>query len=297
MKVAHAESHVLGSGGLQEVHAFKIRTSAHAFKILSSGMYSDKITAVLREIGCNAYDAHVEAKCPGTQFIVKLPNSIDSQFYIQDFGPGLSHNDVMELYTTYFASNKQNSNDFTGAFGLGSKSPFSYTDSFTISVSQDGLRRIYQAYIGEDGTPTIALMSQTEILPDDVWQRGLSVGFPVKPADYREFNHKAQRVFKMFDPLPSILGGDPIKPLNLTKDFGSYAFINTLEHADWQERCYVKMGNVAYPVNFQSLGGQVQSYNRYSAKGQDALIACMGEMRGILFRFDMGSVQVGKSVV
>lgn len=296
MKVAHAESHVLGSGGLQEVHTFKIRTSAHAFKILSSGLYSDKVTAVLREIGCNAYDAHVEAKCPSKPFIVKLPNSIDNQFYIKDFGPGLSHADVMELYTTYFASNKQNSNDFTGAFGLGSKSPFSYTDSFTITVSQDGLRRVYQAFIGEDGAPTIALMSQTKILLDDEWQRGLSVGFPVKPHDYHEFNSKAQKVFMVFNPLPIVIGGDPIKPMQFLKDCGTYAIVDRHnDHYTWGDKCYVQMGNVVYPVQVDSLGVNSQSLYRYSAKGEDAIISCMGEMKGVLLRFKMGDVQVAAS--
>src|SRR5574341_1398425 len=111
MKVQRAEKHVVSSSGLQETGGFKIRTNAHAFRLLSSGLYSDKVAAVLREIGCNAADAHVEAGTPSLPFEVKLPNRIDSQFYIKDWGPGLSHDRVMGLYTTYFDSTKQDSND------------------------------------------------------------------------------------------------------------------------------------------------------------------------------------------
>ena len=138
MKLAYTDSHVLGSHGLTQTKEFSIRTSAHAFKLLSSGLYSDKISAVLREIGCNAMDAHVEEGTPDRPIEVKLPNRIDHQFYIKDWGPGLSHADIMELYTTYFASTKQTSNDLTGAFGLGSKSPFSYVDSFVVVSVHDG---------------------------------------------------------------------------------------------------------------------------------------------------------------
>ena len=45
------ESNVVASAGLQQTSSFQIATSAHAFRILSSGLYSDKIGAVLREIG------------------------------------------------------------------------------------------------------------------------------------------------------------------------------------------------------------------------------------------------------
>src|SRR3990167_10349443 len=122
MKLAQAEQHVRGSHGITESKLFEIRINAHAFKMLSSGIYSDKITAILREIGCNAADAHIEAGIANKPFEVKIPNRIDPQFYIRDFGSGLSHDNVMTLYTTYFASTKQDSNDVTGGFGLGSKS-------------------------------------------------------------------------------------------------------------------------------------------------------------------------------
>ena len=119
MRVQAPGENVLGSSGLKETGGFKINATAQAFKILSSGLYSDKVRAVLREIGCNAHDAHVAAGSPSRPFLVKLPNALDDRFYIQDWGPGLSHDEVMQLYTTYFASTKQDSNDYTGAFGLG----------------------------------------------------------------------------------------------------------------------------------------------------------------------------------
>ena len=66
MKVQFAENNVLSTGGLGVTQSFQIRTNAHAFKMLSSGLYSDKIGAVLREIGCNAHDAHIGC-CGPTQ--------------------------------------------------------------------------------------------------------------------------------------------------------------------------------------------------------------------------------------
>ena len=44
-----------------QIGEFRIRNSAKAFGILSSGLYANKIRAVIREISCNAVDSHVAA--------------------------------------------------------------------------------------------------------------------------------------------------------------------------------------------------------------------------------------------
>ena len=49
------------NSNISDSSAFTIRTSAKAFKVLSDNLYSDKITAVIRELSCNAYDSHVQA--------------------------------------------------------------------------------------------------------------------------------------------------------------------------------------------------------------------------------------------
>mgnify|MGYP001258182542 FL=1 len=102
---------------------FTIKTTAKAFRILSSGLYSDRIKAIIRELSCNAVDAHVMAK-NSEPFLVHLPSNLEPWFSVRDYGIGLSENDVMNLYSTYFESTKTESNDQIGALGLGSKSPF-----------------------------------------------------------------------------------------------------------------------------------------------------------------------------
>lgn len=282
MKVTYGEKHVLDTGGLKEAQAFKIRTSAHAFQILSSGLYSDKITAVLREIGCNAHDAHVEKGIAQRAFDVKLPNRLDNQFYIRDYGPGLSHDDVMNLYTTYFASTKQESNDFTGAFGLGSKSPFSYTDSFTVTACHGGRKRIYTAHIGDTGSPIVALMDESSVGKD--WQTGIEVGFPVKPEDFTAFAEKAAKVFRWFNPLPKVVGSTVLlKPVKVEQEFGSYAFLDPNDD-DFGEGICVQMGNVKYPVDKNEL-----------TLDQTAAVKKGKELDGLLLRFDLGKLQVAAS--
>lgn len=143
-----------------QVGEFRIRNSAKAFNILSSGLYANKIRAIIRELSCNAVDSHVAAGNTDTSFDVHLPSSFEPWFSIRDYGTGLDREQVTNIYTTYFESTKTNSNDFIGALGLGSKSPFSYTDNFTIVAIKDGNKGVYTAFLNDEGVPSIALMNE-----------------------------------------------------------------------------------------------------------------------------------------
>lgn len=177
--------------GIQQ--AFTIKATAKAFSILSSGLYTDKIQAILRELCTNALDSQIEAKST-RPFEIHLPTSLEPYFWVEDFGTGLSHEDVLHLYTTYFESTRTHSNDFTGALGLGSKSPFSYVDCFNVTSTFEGMRRTYTAYLDESGLPNITLMSET--LCED--SNGIKVSLMVKKDDFSSFKTKLSQVLEFF---------------------------------------------------------------------------------------------------
>ena len=82
-----------------EIGEFRIRNSAKAFNILSSGLYANKIKAIIRELSCNAVDSHVAAG-NDQPFEVHLPSTLEPWFSIRDFGTGLNHEQVTNIYTT-----------------------------------------------------------------------------------------------------------------------------------------------------------------------------------------------------
>lgn len=227
------------SGNL-ESSTFSIKTTAAAFQLLSSGLYSNKVRAVIRELACNAHDAHVMVNNENP-IEIKLPNDLDKQFYVKDFGPGLSHEQVMRLYTTYFDSTKQDSNDFIGGFGVGSKSPFAYTDSFTVEARQDGKSRTYSAYVDEKQVPQIVYMGEVETTEPN----GLTVGFPVKPVDFRKFESEALSVGQWFHVKPILKGTVATIPdLDITELSETIAFPKERSG----QSAMVRIGNVAYPI-------------------------------------------------
>ena len=223
---------------------FRIRNSAKAFKILSDGLYSNKIRAIIRELSCNAVDSHVGAGKADVPFEVHLPSVLEPWFSVKDFGLGLSGDQVVNIYTTYFESTKTDSNDYIGALGLGSKSPFSYTENFTVTAIKSGTKRIYSAFINEMGVPSIAEMS--EELTDE--GNGVEVKFSVTDRyDYNSFKYEADEVFKWFKNKPNVIGAYFAHQTIDYKEKDIVPGVNVL--ASGRSESMALMGNIAYPLN------------------------------------------------
>ena len=237
-----------------EIGEFRIRNSAKAFSILSSGLYANKIRAIIRELSCNAVDSHAAAGKKDTPFDVHLPNTLEPHFAIRDYGTGLSHQQVTQIYTTYFESTKTASNEFIGALGLGSKSPFSYTDNFTVTAIQNGVKGIYSAFINGEGVPSIALMMQEPT--DD--PSGVEVKFSVNDRyDFDKFRQEARVVYKHFALRPVIAGNQEFHFVDA--EYESRDIVPGVHsYANGRSGSVAIMGNIAYPIEVpaadQSIG-------------------------------------------
>ena len=244
MIINNAPAHEAVLSNVGEIGEFRIRNSAKAFNILSSGLYANKIRAIVRELSCNAVDSHTAAGKSDTPFDVHLPNTIDPTFSIRDYGTGLTHDQVTQIYTTYFESTKTESNAFIGALGLGSKSPFSYTDNFTVTAIKDGKRNVYSAFINGEGVPSIVLMHSE----DSTDPNGVEIKFAVdNRSDFYKFEEEARYVYTYFALRPVVSGGD-----------GEFHF-RDIEYKDknivpgvhytTSRGSRAVMGNIAYPID------------------------------------------------
>jgi hypothetical protein len=231
----------LGEFGYQTSN-FSIAVNGKAFKILIDKLYTDKIGSIERELATNAYDSHIAAGCPERPFDVILPTVFNPVFTIRDYGTSISHDDCMSMYVTVFESTKEDTNEQVGAWGLGSKSPFAYTDSFSVKAWQDGYERTYVVGYGSDGIPSITHISTVE--SDE--ERGLQVSFPVQPHDCSAFRDAAARIFRWFTPQPNVEGlffakAEP----SLAND--NWALFEGKSHS--MARLNVRQGCVVYPVH------------------------------------------------
>jgi len=203
MKINTAPTDIAVMGNIDSVKEFTIKSTARSFQILSSGLYSNKIRAIIRELSCNAYDSHVAAGVPDKKFEVHLPTAVEPWFSIRDFGVGLDQTQVKNLYTTYFESTKTDSNDYVGALGLGSKSPFSYTDNFTVTAIKNGLKGVYTAFVNPQGVPSVALMTESKTRELTGVEIRMSVD---NNSDFYKFTDEALRVYRYFATRPVVKG-------------------------------------------------------------------------------------------
>ena len=245
MILNNAPQHDAVMSNVAEIGEFRIRNSAKAFNILSSGLYANKIRAIIRELSCNAVDSHTAAGRADVPFDVHLPNTLDPTFRIRDYGTGLSHDQVLNIYTTYFESTKTESNQFIGALGLGSKSPFSYTDNFTVTAIKDGIRGVYSAFINGEGVPSIALMhSESTTEPP-----GVEVQFAVMDRyDFDKFRAEARDVYTHFRLRPVVSGGEREFEFR-DVEYRDRNIVPGVHYLDGGRASRAVMGNIAYPID------------------------------------------------
>ena len=271
------------TSGMDGTAAFGIQQSRKAFKILS-GLYSDIHLAIVRELSCNALDSHSSVGKSHVPFHIHLPNDLEPWITIEDFGSGIAHKDIYEIYAVYFASTKANTNSQIGCMGLGSKSPFALTDTFTVQSTVNGERRIYNAFFDEKGMPSIALMS-TENTKES---NGVKIQIPVKRDDFYKFAEATKKACRFFDVKPTISGGkitwnDEV-PTFIGDSWKSYESFDNHE-------CYAVMGGVSYPIDIYKLDDKLQNFVRHTGL---VLFFNMGELD---FTPSRESLEYGESTI
>lgn len=244
MQVSQVNDHIshVVIGGSQTVE-FGISNSAEFFNILSSTLYSDQILAVVREVLCNAWDAHIEAGCTDRPVQVEFTNEAMT---IRDFGKGIPPDLIGPIYGTYGNSTKKNDGKQTGGFGLGCKAPFAYTEHFEVQSSHGGTCTVYtlsrssaQA-MGKPGITPIAAFPQD--------QTGLQVTIPIKSrSDTARFISLVQQIAYGGD-MNVTLDGQRIEGIDFPKDQNFLILTNNTNLIYPGESVLVRYGNVIYPV-------------------------------------------------
>ena len=143
--------------GVQHTQQFQMQMNAKMFSILTDKLYQNKEGAVIRELSANARDAHVAAGKSELPFHITLPSWISTEFKIRDFGTGIDPDEFYDIYTNLGHSTKDHEDTSIGAYGLGSKTPFAITDSYTIRNYWNGMVYVYTAF-KDSGMPTVSLV-------------------------------------------------------------------------------------------------------------------------------------------
>jgi len=263
------------SGGVEAQGMFAISATnqAHIMAILREGLYTDRILAVLREYASNAWDAHRMSGKADLPIKVVLPTDMNPTLIIRDFGMGMSEDTIFNVFTQYGDSTKRDSNVGVGMLGIGSKSGFAYSDTFTVISYHGGKKRTYVAVLDHTDIGTMSRLCEDDC-GDEV---GIEIQIPVKRQDLWLFNEKAKSLFRYFDPKPNINMSLPTIGRTTTKS----GFIND-DGSCYNSEWIAVMGCVPYRVNMSQIQADLEKINIYQA---------VTKMSGGIF-FDIGDVQI-----
>lgn len=208
------------------------------FDILRNKLYSNIIESIAREISCNARDANRESNKKDIPIEIHFPNAFDENYKICDAGPGISPTRMNEIYRNYGNSTKRDSNEYTGAFGLGSKTPLAYTDQFTIKTTNqendNTITRTYIFYIDKSRIGTISLVREENLnLPT-----GTEIIIPVEEKDYQAFIDGTLKSTQYWDVKPVFFGIEPLPQYSnslgdLLAEGAGWSLYNTKKRNDW----------------------------------------------------------------
>lgn len=216
---------------------------AFILDMFADKVYSNKGRAVIRELACNAHDSHVMAGTTDVPFDVHLPTQLEPWFSLRDYGTGLEDDDIANIYGAIGVSTKRDSNEVIGCFGIGSLSPYSMCDSFTVKSYLDGIVRTYQCMRDENRQPKVIPLGSA---PTDE-ANGLEVKLNVN-GKVREFEEEAGHVFMFWEgTLPKINNQHVIRKCQEMRDKYVFKGDDFGLTPSWGDM-YALMGNIAYKI-------------------------------------------------
>lgn len=252
--------------------AYGFSNVAMAAHVLSSNIYSHhrRQEAVLRELSTNALDSHIDAGKPLEPIHVHLPTHAEPYLIIEDSGIGLFGTEVEKLIGNFFMSLSAKRKKNNGFFGVGSKSPFSYSSMFTVEAFKDGQRCLYQCYKDEANYPHMTLLAEG---PTD-HANGVIVNVPVEIADIDTFEIEAIKLYQHTASIPVFIGKDITdkvlalrgslnklvkhsskgwKYLQVSNNSSKETFSDAYNHINHNS---VVIGGISYPLDFETMAAQ-----------------------------------------
>lgn len=259
-----------------EGHDFSIDMDSMSllFKGFSDNLYSNKIGSIVREITSNCFDAHEELGIRAdVEITIKDPDPLvneSGKVSFRDFGVGLDPERIKNIFSKYFSSTKRGTNGQIGGFGIGAKSPLSYTEFFEVHTIVGGIKYQYMVHRGVK-VPRIELIHKEE--SDE--PRGTEIIIPLKsPQDAHIFRKEMRSQLMYFDNIYyTNCGIDNDYTIIRGKHFiiRERSGMDTKHPTSQMRAC---IGKVSYPLDFS----QLDIIDSYNIRTDIALLFDIGEI-------------------
>jgi hypothetical protein len=217
--------------------------------LVSKGIYSNPIGSLIRELTSNCIDANTEL---GVQKPILINIKYDyenSNHYIEfvDKGIGMSEQRIRDIYTSFFSSTKRHTNSLIGGFGLGSKSPLSYTDIFYITTIFDNIKYEY-VYFKEGSEYILSQLNKYPVLE----KSGTTIKIDIKDNDLPKFVTELKNQLSYFKDVFVNIQGSSYNYNNEFKIYeGKYFKFKSEDRS--HSSLHLTLGQVSYPIDFNIL--------------------------------------------
>jgi hypothetical protein len=148
----------------------------------------------------NAFDAMQDAGKADQPIKIQIPNALnDYYFSVRDFGNSMCEETIKNVYMRVNTSTKSKSNTAIGGFGIGSKTPWAYTDTYILTTYLNGLETKYALVKGRSSVQIVYQGETTQ-------KNGTEVIFKVDDNDEKRFAEAIQRISLCAKTKPEING-------------------------------------------------------------------------------------------
>ena len=268
MKLQKLKSDTTQTLNVNTKKEFTVDTSNQMIvSILRDKLYSNKIAAVCREVASNSRDANREAGNTQTPVIISISNEglLDEGMSIsfKDSGVGISPSRIDNVFLKYGSSTKRDSNNQTGGFGIGAKTPFAYTNEFLISTvsEEEGkrLHNVYQAVISNEGGQEVSqllLVSSNETNENT----GTEIIIPIQDRDEAEFISECTKATTLWNVQPQLIvnGENKLKKMTTlisNDDFKViYGEYNASLFDSYHDGVIMQIDGIPYKLNNAQVG-------------------------------------------
>lgn len=239
----------------EQIGDFKEITSTISEKNLSlvldnvtKNLYSDPIGAFVRELTSNGVDAN-KRNFKSEKVKVRIYKEGDSIYFeVKDEGIGMTPHVFEKVYMSWFESDKRNDNGQIGGWGIGSKSPLAYTESYELTTIANGVQYDYEI-VRQAPAPVASLISSFETNK----KSGTIVRVEVKEEDSWKLHLATIRQLVYFDNV--IVTNELNYYDNHFKIIDHSLFmVRSDTRYPFGKEMHIVIGQVAYPIDWHILG-------------------------------------------
>jgi hypothetical protein len=228
--------------------------------------YAHPIRTLVQEYLSNARDAQREVDNKKDKIQVTLPTKISPTLKIRDFGPGLSRERILQVFSQLGSSTKRNSNRQTGGFGIGSKSAFAYRENFFVRSFFKGEETLYEVSTAHSYEGDLEVIYKGKTTKAN----GVEIEIPVKKGDESEFISAVLRATIFWSEVerPSIVSNPNFYPsfkaLAMDTDFTCYDRCKSLKTIFGTDGVVFVIDGIPYNVSVPSSSNYSLASNKYA---------------------------------